>query len=73
MFMRKVVRFHAIVDVNMEDILEYAEDNELNLMDAIAEVNNTVYLGLSCVDGMASRLHGISNVDSYLTEWEMME
>jgi hypothetical protein len=71
--MRKVVRFHAIVDVNMEDILEYAEDNELNLMDAIAEVNNTVYLGLSCVDGMASRLHGISNVDSYLTEWEMME
>jgi hypothetical protein len=73
MFMRKVVRFHAIVDVNMEDILEYAEDNELNLMDAIAEVNNTVYLGLSCIDGMASRLHGISNVDSYLTEWEMME
>ena len=71
--MRKIVRFHAIVDVNMEDILEYAEDNELNLMDAIAEVNNTVYLGLSCIDGMASRLHGISNVDSYLTEWEMME
>lgn len=71
--MRKIVRFHAIVDVNMEDILEYAEDNELNLMDAIAEVNNTVYLGLSCVDGMANRLHGISNVDSYLTEWEMME
>jgi hypothetical protein len=71
--MSKTVRFHAIVDVNVEDILEYAENNELNLMDAIAEVNNTVYLGLSCIDGMASRLHGISNVDSYLTEWEMME
>ena len=71
--MPKTVRFHAIVEVDMEDILEYAEDNELNLMDAIAEVNNTVYLGLSCIDGMASRLHGISNVDSYLTEWEMME
>jgi hypothetical protein len=71
--MSKTVRFHAIVEVNEEDILEYAEDNELNLMDAIAEVNNTVYLGLSCIDGMASRLHGISNVDSYLTEWEMME
>ena len=71
--MSKTVRFHAIVDVNMEDILEYAEDNELNLMDAIDKVNNTVYLGLSCIDGMAQRLHGISNVDSYLTEWEMME
>ena len=71
--MPKTVRFHAIVEVNVEDILEYAEDNELNLMDAIAEVNNTVYLGLSCIDGMASRLHGISNVESYLTEWEMME
>lgn len=71
--MSKTVRFHAIVDVNMEDILEYAEDNELNLIDAISEVNNTVYLGLSCIDGMAQRLHGISNVDSYLTEWEMME
>ena len=71
--MSKIVRFHAIVEIDMEDILEYAENNELNLMDAIKEVNNTVYLGLSCVDGMASRLHGIENVESYLTEWEMME
>lgn len=71
--MSKTVRFHAIVDVNMEDILEYAENNQLNLVDAIQEVNNTVYLGLSCIDGMANRLHGIGNVDSYLTEWEMME
>jgi hypothetical protein len=71
--MSKTVRFHAIVDVDMEDILEYAENNQLNLVDAIQEVNNTVYLGLSCIDGMANRLHGISNVDSYLTEWEMME
>jgi len=71
--MSKTVRFHAIVDVDMVDILEYAENNQLNLVDAIQEVNNTVYLGLSCIDGMANRLHGISNVDSYLTEWEMME
>ena len=71
--MSKMVRFHAIVEVALEDILEYAEDNELNLMDAIGEVNNTVYLGLSCIDGMANRQHGIDNIESYLTEWEMVE
>lgn len=71
--MSKVVRFHAIVEVDLEDILEYAEDNQLNLNDAIGEVNNTVYLGLSCIDGIASRLHGINDIESYLTEWEMME
>ena len=71
--MSKTVRFHVVVDVEMEDILEYAEDNELNLMDAIGKVNNTVYLGLSCIDGIANRVHGIDNIDSYVTEWEMME
>lgn len=71
--MSKTVRFHVVVDVEMEDILEYAEDNELNLMDAIGKVNNTVYLGLSCIDGIANRMHGIDNIDSYITEWEMME
>lgn len=71
--MSKTVRFHVVVDVEMEDILEYAEDNELNLMDAIGKVNNTVYLGLSCIDGIANRVHGIDNIDSYVTDWEMME
>lgn len=71
--MSKTVRFHVVVDVEMEDILEYAEDNELHLMDAIGKVNNTVYLGLSCIDGIANRVHGIDNIDSYVTEWEMME
>lgn len=71
--MSKTVRFHVVVDVEMEDILEYAEDNELNLMDAIGKVNNTVYLGLSCIDGIANRMHGIDNIDSYVTDWEMME
>lgn len=71
--MSKTVRFHVVVDVEMEDILEYAEDNELNLMDAIGKVNNTVCLGLSCIDGIANRVHGIDNIDSYVTEWEMME
>lgn len=71
--MSKTVRFHVVVDVEMEDILEYAEDNELNLIDAIGKVNNSVYLGLSCIDGIANRVHGIDNIDSYVTDWEMME
>ena len=40
--MAKIVRFHAVVEVEVEDILEYAENNQINLLDAIKEVNNTV-------------------------------
>ena len=60
------MQFTLIVDINDADIEYYCEVSESTQEDAIKEITNTMYLGLSCIDGMVARQFEITGTDSYV-------
>ena len=55
-------KFELIIEIDGRDIAEYNDDIKL----ALKEITNTMYLGLSCIDGMLARQFEITNTDSYV-------
>ena len=56
------VKFELVIEISEDDIREY--DNDIPR--AIKEITNTMYLGLSCIDGMLNRQFLIESTDSYV-------
>jgi hypothetical protein len=59
---KNTYKFELIVEIDGRDIAEYNDDIQM----ALKEITNTMYLGLSCIDGMLSRQFEILNTDSYV-------
>ena len=55
-------KFELIIEIDGRDIAEYNDD--INM--ALKEINNTMYLGLACIDGMLGKLFKITNTDLYV-------
>ena len=55
-------KFELIIEIDGRDIAEYNDDIQM----ALKEITNTMYLGLSCIDGMLARQFEITNTDSYV-------
>jgi len=64
--LKNTIRFELIVDIDTRDIEAYCQDAEVTEDEALKAINNTMYLGLSCIDGMLARQFGITNTDSYV-------
>jgi hypothetical protein len=56
------IKFELIVEISEADIREYNDDMPM----AIKEITNTLYLGLSCIDGMLNRQFEIDGAESYV-------
>ena len=59
---KNTYKFELIVEIDGRDIAEYNDDIQM----ALIEITNTMYLGLSCIDGMLARQFEIPNTDSYV-------
>lgn len=59
---KNTYKFELIVEIDGRDIAEYNDDIKM----ALIEVTNTMYLGLSCIDGLLIRQFDITNTDSYV-------
>jgi hypothetical protein len=59
---KETYKFELIVEIDGRDIAECNDDIKM----ALKEITNTMYLGLSCIDGMLARLFEITNTDSYV-------
>jgi len=60
------MKFNLIVDIEEHQIEEAMELNNCTRQEAIDQIGNTLYLGLSCIDGMLHRTMGIEGTDSYM-------
>ena len=60
------MKFNIVVDVADYDIDEAMELNDCTRQQAIDQIGNTLYLGLSCIDAMLHRTMGIDSIDSYV-------
>jgi hypothetical protein len=60
------MKFNIVVDINEWDIVEAMELNNCTKQEAIDQITNVFYLGLSCIDGMLHRTTGIDCTDSYV-------
>lgn len=64
------MKFSIVVDVLDADIDEVMDLNNCTKQEAIDQITNVFYLGLSCIDGMLHRVTGIDGVDSYVEKTE---
>ena len=60
--LKNTYKFELIIEIDGRDIAEYNDDIQM----ALIEITNTMYLGLSCIDGMLARQFEITNTDSYV-------
>lgn len=60
------MKFNLVVDIAEDDIVQAMEINSCNREDAIGQITNNLYLGLSCIDAMLYRTMGIDGTDSYV-------
>ena len=60
------MKFNIVIDILDSDIDEAMALNNCNRQEAIDQITNVFYLGLSCIDGMLNRTVGIDGADSYV-------
>ena len=60
------MQFNLVIEVSEEQIAEMQENNDITREDAIKQLTNTFYLGLSCIDGMLNRQFFLDGVESYV-------
>jgi hypothetical protein len=60
------MKFNVVVDVMESDIEEAMDLNNCTQQDAINQISNTIYMGLSCIDAILFRTMGIECTDSYV-------
>jgi hypothetical protein len=61
------MKFTLIVEIDDADIDSFVADSpSTNKTDVLNGISNTMYLGLSCIDGMLNRQFDIDNVESYV-------
>ena len=61
------MKFTLIVEIDDADIDSFVADSpNTSKADVIHGISNTMYLGLSCIDGMLNRQFDIDNVESYV-------
>lgn len=61
-----MAKFNLVVDIEEYDIVEAMDLNKLTRQQAIDQITNNLYLGLSCIDAMLHRTMGIECTDSYV-------
>jgi hypothetical protein len=64
--MAKTFKFELIVEIDAEDVEEYCNQSVTSNDAALKEITNTMYLGLSCIDGMLARQFEINGTESYV-------
>jgi len=64
------MKFSISIDILDCDIDEVMELNHCTKQEAIDQITNVFYLGLSCIDGMLHRVTGIDGTDSYVEKTE---
>jgi len=64
--MTNFYRFELIVEISQEEVYNYCEVSNKGNGDALLEITDTMYLGLSCIDGMLNRQYEIDGADSYV-------
>jgi hypothetical protein len=61
------MKFTLIVEIDDADIDSFVADSpSATKQDVLNGISNTMYLGLSCIDGMLNRQFDIDNVESYV-------
>lgn len=65
------MQFNLIINITDEQIQQVQETTDISREDAIQQLTNTFYLGLSCIDGMLNRQYFIDSVDSYVDRVEV--
>lgn len=60
------MKFNLVIDIADADIDEAMELNRITRQEAIDQITNNFYLGLSCIDAMLHRTMGIDGTDSYV-------
>lgn len=60
------MKFNLVIDIADADIAEAMELNRVSRQEAIDQITNNLYLGLSCIDAMLHRTMGIDGTDSYV-------
>ncbi len=62
----KTFKFELIVEISADDVEEYCNQSVTPINVALKEIQNTMYLGLSCIDGMLARQFEINCTESYV-------
>ena len=62
----KTFRFELMVEISADDVEEYCNQSVTPIKTAIQEITDTMYLGLSCIDGMLGRQFEINCTESYV-------
>jgi hypothetical protein len=61
------MKFNLVVEIDDADIDAFVADSPSQTKDDVLKgISNTMYLGLSCIDGMLNRQFDIDNTDSYV-------
>ena len=60
------MKFNLVVEINDADIDAFVSDSLSTKTDVLNGINNTMHLGLSCIEGMITRQFGIDNIDSHV-------
>ena len=64
------MKFNLVVDIEDYEITEAMDLNNCTRQQAIDQITNNLYLGLSCIDAMLHRTMGIETTDSYVKKGE---
>ena len=60
------MKFTLIVEIDDADINDFVTHSSESKDSVLKGISNTMYLGLSCIDGMLNRQFDIDNTDSYV-------
>ena len=60
------MKFTLIVEIDDADIDDFVTHSSESKDSVLKDISNTMYLGLSCIDGMLNRQFDIDNTDSYV-------
>jgi hypothetical protein len=60
------MKFNLVIEVDDSDILEAMDLNNCTREEAIQQLTNHFYLGLSCIDAMLFRSMGIDSTNSFV-------
>ena len=65
------MKFNLVVEIDDQYIDSFVADSpSATKEDVLKGISNTMYLGLSCIDGMLHRQYDIDNTDSYVEKSE---
>lgn len=60
------MKFNLVIDIDEADIEQAMELNNVDREEAVNQITNNLYLGLSCIDAMLHRTMGIDGTNSFV-------